>query len=125
MNKDWCDIQERIISQYSMDNNRVKVVHSDIMDRSDIVASSNIIIINILDFFVDVEKQKQMWYFFKQYIGKGSYLICNRSLAETFQMLDLSEECMDWLSICKPHQMDNEILFDVEDYNEIFLYTAN
>ncbi|CAH0755082.1 unnamed protein product [Diatraea saccharalis] len=125
MNKECCDVQERIISQYSLDTDRIKVINSDVMDRSDIVRNTNVIIINVLDFFVDIEKHKQIWYYFKKYIKKGSYLVCNRSMAETLGYLDMFEEFMDWLSICKPSQLENEVFFDLEECNELFLYTVN
>ncbi|CAG4962008.1 unnamed protein product [Colias eurytheme] len=125
MNKELCEIQENVIKKYSMDANRIKVVHSDIMERNDIVECSNIIIINVLDFFVDIEKHKEMWYFFKKHIKKGSYLIANRSMADTLNSLDIYEDMIGWLNICKPNQIENEIFFDVEDYNELYLYTVN
>ncbi|CAH0399997.1 unnamed protein product [Chilo suppressalis] len=125
MNKECCDVQQRIINQYAMDNNRIKVINSDVMERSDVVQNSDVIIINVLDFFVDIEKHKQMWYFFKKYIKKGSYLVCNRSMADTLGYLDMFEELMDWLSICNPSQLENEVFFDVEDCSELFLYTVN
>lgn len=125
MNQECCDVQRRIIEQHSMDTNRIRVVHSDVMERSDLVTNSNIIVINILEFFVDNEKHKEMWYFFRKYIKKGSYLVCNRSMTDTFVNLDIFEEFMNWLSVCKPHQIENEILFDIEDYNDLYLYTVN
>ncbi|PZC75338.1 uncharacterized protein LOC110378752 [Helicoverpa armigera] len=125
MNEECCDVQKRIIEQYTMDVNRIRVVHSDVMERSDLVANSDIIVINILEFFVDNEKHKEMWHFFKKYIKKGSYLVCNRSMTDTLVNLDIFEEFMDWLSVCKPNQLENEIFFDVEDYSELYLYTVN
>lgn len=125
MNKDCCEVQERIIKQFSMDPNRIKVVHSDVTERSDIVASSNVILINVLDFFVDVETHRKIWYFFKQHIKKGSYVICNRSITDTLDSIGLFEELMDWLCICKPCQQENELFFDLEDYMDIHLYTVN
>ncbi|XP_038212625.1 uncharacterized protein LOC119832885 [Zerene cesonia] len=125
MNKELCEIQENVIKKYSMDANRIKVVHADIMERNDIVECSNIIIINVLDFFVDIEKHKDMWYFFKKHIKKGSYLVSNRSMADTLNSLDIYEDMIGWLNICKPNQIENEIFFDLEDYNELYLYTVN
>lgn len=125
MNKEFSEVQDRIINQYSMDNNRIKVVHSDVMDRVDVVTSSDIVVINILDFFVDNEKQKDMWYFFKKNINKGSYVVCNRSIEETLMNLDVVEEFLNWLSICKPNQLENEIFFNIEDCNDLYLYTVN
>ncbi|XP_072949897.1 uncharacterized protein [Epargyreus clarus] len=125
MNKDCCDVQDKIIGQFNMDINRIKVIHSDIMERQDIVESSDIIIINVLDFFVDIEKHKEMWYFFKKHIKKGSYLISNRSMADTLNTLDIYEDFLNWLIISKPNQLENEVFFDVEDYSELFLYIVN
>lgn len=125
MNGECCDVQKQIIDQYTMDSNRIKVVHSDVLERSDLVSTSDIIIINVLEFFVDNEKHKEMWQFFKKYIQKGSYLVCNRSMTDTLANLDIFEEFMDWLSLCNPNQLENEILFDIEDYNELYLYTVN
>ncbi|CAH0625422.1 unnamed protein product [Chrysodeixis includens] len=125
MNEECCEVQKRIIEQHTLDSNRIKVVHSDVMERSDLVASSDIIIINILEFFVDNDKHKEMWYFFKKHIKKGTYLVCNRSMNDTFVNLDIFEEFLNWLSICKPNQTENEIFFDIEDYSELYLYTVN
>lgn len=125
MNKECCDVQERIINQFNMDNNRIKVINSDVLERSDIIRSADVIIINVLDFFVDTEKHKEMWYFFKKHIKKGSYLVCNRSMADTLGYLDMFEESLNWISICRPSQLENEIFFDIEDCSELFLYTVN
>lgn len=125
MNKEWCEIQENMIKKFSMDPNKIQIVNADILERCDIVKKSNIVIINVLDFFVDTEKHKEMWYFFKKYIKKGSYLVSNRSMDETLSALQMSEDMMEWLTICKPNQLENEIFFDVEDYSELFFYTVN
>lgn len=125
MNKECCDLQQRIIDQFSMDSNRIRVVHSDVMERSDLIANSDIIVINVLDYFVDNEKHRNMWHFFKKYMKKGTYLVCNRSMSDTLDNLDMFEELMDWLSICKPNQLENEIFFDMEECSDIFLYTVN
>lgn len=125
MNKDLCELQEKIINQFHLDNNRIKVVHSDVMNKKDVIESSDIVIINVLDFFVDAKKHKEMWYFFKNHIKKGSYLISNRSMVETLNTLEIYEDFEDWLSVCKPKQLENEVLFDVEEYNELFLYSIN
>ncbi|KAJ0176145.1 hypothetical protein K1T71_008319 [Dendrolimus kikuchii] len=125
MNKECCEVQERIINQYSMDNNRIKVISSDVMERIDVVTSSDVIIINILDFFVDSEKHKNMWYFFKKHIKKGSYIVCNRNMQETLMNLDVVEEFLNWLSVCKPNQLENEVFFDIEDCSDLYLYAVN
>lgn len=127
LNKDFCELQEMMFGEFSMDPNRIKTIHSDAMERHDVIENSNILVINVLDFFVDVVKHKEMWYFFKKYIKKGSYLVCNRSMADTLSSLDIFEEFMNWLSICKPSQLENEVLFDIEDTdcNELYLYTVN
>ncbi|XP_026752537.1 uncharacterized protein LOC113512809 [Galleria mellonella] len=125
INKECCDLQETIIGQYAMDTDRIKVIHTDILDRSDVVQNSDIIVVNCLDHFVDVDKHKQIWYFLKKHIKKGSYLITVRSMADTLIALDMFEELSNWLNICKPNQLENEIFFDIEDCNEIYLYTVN
>lgn len=124
MNKEWCDVQQRIIEQYAMNTSRIRVVHSDVLERSDIVASSDIIIVNILEFFVDEEKHKEIWRFFKKHIKRGSYLLSNRSMSETFDNLCMGEELMDWLCISKAHNLENEILFDMDYCNDLYLYTV-
>lgn len=125
MNEECFQVQQRIIEQFSMDSNRIRVVHSDVMERSDLIINSDIIIINVLDFFVDNEKHKEMWKFFRKYIKKGTYLICNRSMEDTLNNLDIFEESMNWLSICRLNQLENEIFFDMDDCSELFLYTVN
>lgn len=126
MNKECCDLQERILSQFLMDGNRVKVINADVIECKDMITSSDVVIINALDFFVDVDKHKEMWHFFKKWLKKGSYLVTNISVAETLGSLNMFEEFMDWLVICKPFQMENEVLFDMEELDgELFLYTIN
>lgn len=125
MNKEFCEVQEKIINQYTMDIDRIKVIHSDVMDRPDVVECSDVFIINVFDFFVNTEKHKELWYFFKNHFKNGSYLVVNRSMAETLGHLDMFEEFMDWLTICKPYQLENEIYFDIEDFSELYLYTIN
>ncbi|KAJ2951825.1 hypothetical protein O0L34_g13988 [Tuta absoluta] len=123
MNKELCELQESIISKYLMNNNRIRVVCSDVMDTPDIVAESNVIIINVLDFFVDTEKQKEMWYFFKKHVKKGTYLLLyNRAMDETFKGLGICEEFWNWLDICKPQQLQNEIFFSDEDIQSMYMY---
>ncbi|XP_068630208.1 uncharacterized protein [Battus philenor] len=125
MNKECCEIQEKIIQQFSLDTNRIKVIHSDVMERADVIERSEIIVINVLDFFVDIKKHRDMWYFFKKHMKKGTYIVTNRSMTDTLDCLDIFEEFMDWLTMCKPNQIENEIFFDIEDHSEIFLYIVN
>ncbi|XP_059062047.1 uncharacterized protein LOC131854880 [Achroia grisella] len=125
INKECCDLQDTIVGQYSMDNDRIKIINADILDRSDIVQNSDIIVINCLDHFVNVDIHREIWYFLKKHLKKGSYVITVRSIADTLIALDMFEELSNWLSISKPNQMENEMFFDMEDCNEIYLYTVN
>lgn len=43
---------------------------------------------------------------------------------DTLVPLEIFEQLMNWLSICKPNQLENEIFFNVEDCCELFLYTV-
>ncbi|XP_030023071.2 uncharacterized protein LOC115442207 [Manduca sexta] len=125
MNKELCKVQEKVIEQFSMDNNRIKVIHSDVMNKGDIVANSNIVVINILDFFVDNQKHRDMWYFFKKHMKKGSYLVTNRSMRDTLDDLEIYHDFANWLNICRINQMENEIFCHVEDYSNLYLYIIN
>ncbi|XP_013191533.1 uncharacterized protein LOC106135710 [Amyelois transitella] len=124
MNKECCDIQERIINQYSMDVDRIRVVHADILECSDIVHNSDIIIVNTLDHFLDAEKHREIWRFFKKHIKRGSYMITSRSMVETLAGLGMSEELIDWISICRSNQTENEVFFSTEDNEESFMYVV-
>ncbi|XP_063529070.1 uncharacterized protein LOC134740499 [Cydia strobilella] len=125
LNKECCEIQEKVIAQYKMDKNRIQVINSDVLNKGDIVKKSDVCIINCLDFFVSTEEHKRLWYFFKEHLTKGSYVVLDRSVADTLQPLDMFDEFADWLSVSKPLQLENEILFDVEDLHELYLYTVN
>lgn len=124
MNKDWCDVQQKIIQKYAMDTDRVSVVHSDVLERSDIVASSDIIIVNTLEFFVDEEKHKQIWRFFKKHIKRGSVILSNRRVSDTLDNLGMGEELKDWICGVKALNLKNEILFDLDYCNDLYLHTV-
>ncbi|XP_011557087.3 uncharacterized protein LOC105387971 [Plutella xylostella] len=124
INQKFCDIQKQIMSKFSIDSNRVKMINSDIMECQDIISNSDIIILNALDFFVDTEQHRQIWKFCKKSFKKGSYLVTTRCVTELLESLNICEELSDWLTICKPCQLENEILFDTDDLVdiELFLY---
>nr|XP_012547645.1 uncharacterized protein LOC101745966 isoform X2 [Bombyx mori] len=125
MNKECCDVQEEIIDQFSMNRNRIKVIHSDVLDKKDIITTADIVIFNAVDFFVDNEKHKEIWYFLKANLQKGCFVLLNRSIASILLALNIIEEFKDWLTISKCNNIENELFFNVEDYTEIFLYTVN
>ncbi|XP_041981207.1 uncharacterized protein LOC121734675 isoform X2 [Aricia agestis] len=123
INKELCDIQDKIIKQFSMDKNRILVEHSDVTNVENLIKTTDILVVNVLDFFVDIQKHIEIWRFLRKHLKKGAHLVANRSMVDTFNCLDIFEEFIDWLTICKPYQIDNEMLFDVEEYSEIYLYT--
>ncbi|XP_047986828.1 uncharacterized protein LOC125226782 [Leguminivora glycinivorella] len=124
LNKECCEVQEKIISQFKM-GKRIQVVNSDVLNKGDLVAKSDVCIINCLDFFVSTEEHKRLWYFFKEHLKKGSYVVLDRSIVDTLQPLDIFDEFADWLSVSKPMQLENEILFDVEELHQLYLYIVN
>lgn len=127
INKECCEVQENIKSKFSMDSNRIRIENFNIMERKDIVQNSNVIVVNVLDFFVDPKIHKDIWCFLHGNIKKGSYIVTNRGMPETLMGLGIYEDFMEWLSVCKPCQLENDILFDIEDYEhaDLHLYIVN
>lgn len=123
MNKELCEIQEKVINKFAFDSEKIRIVCDDVLNQGDLVANTDIIIINVLDFFVDLKKHRYMWYFFKKNIKKGAFLITNRNMFDTLSALEIDKDFSGWINICEPFQKENQVLFCSKDIvKDLFLY---
>ena len=90
INADLCDVQNKIISKYGM-NEKIAIVNEDVMNCQDIFRSGNVIVMNnVFEFFADQERLIALWRFaIKTLKGSNKLLITIPSLQESLEPLGL------------------------------------
>ncbi|XP_069671515.1 uncharacterized protein [Periplaneta americana] len=97
MNGDLCKIQNSIVSKYKLQD-KVRVVHADVMCRPDLVAEADVIIMNnVFEFFLSTEQQSAVWKFLRHTMRPGTLLVTVPPLAETLPTLQMDADLDQWV----------------------------
>jgi len=75
LNKELCDLQRDVVEKYKM-GDRVCVREGDVMEMdSDVQGADVVFLMNVFEWFLDVEAQKKVWEYLRRNIKSGA-LIC-------------------------------------------------
>ena len=118
MSKELCNIQNDIVKKYKM-SDRIKVINEKIEDCPDIVKSANIIILNnVFEFYLPIEKQVEIWKFLKSNIQSDCILITRPHLNKALSKINVDINFDEWV---KPYNLtfESDELF-LDDNQEKF-----
>ncbi|XP_077293065.1 uncharacterized protein LOC143916056 [Arctopsyche grandis] len=125
MNKELCNVQQEIIKFNKMDD-RIYVIHDDVLNQGDIIDTFDIVILNnVFEFFLESNQQIVIWRFLKNNLKKNCLVVTIPSVEETFVSLDIYEEFSNWLKLIPVHQHENGLLLDDDieaDFHDMYLY---
>lgn len=114
MNSDFCKLQREVIRKYNFQD-RIEVVEDNIMNRPDIVQAADVIVMNnVFEFFMDVERQVMAWSFLRQTIPKGVLLVTVPPLEETFASLPTNINLAEWVQELPPFNDDVPSISTIE-----------
>lgn len=124
LNQDFADIQNQIIHKYGFED-RVQVVHSDVLLQGALILNADVLIMNnVFEFFLEPQHQLRCWRFLvENFRRRGSLLVTVPSLEDSFSRLQEPLPC-DWLEQL-PVNYDLFLTRDVgqnEAFREIHLY---
>lgn len=97
MNPDLCQIQETAIKHFHMED-RIKVVNANVLAVPDLVASSDVVILNnVFEFFTPEQEQVALWQFLRRTIKKGAILVTVPSLEDSLKNLQTGIVISEWV----------------------------
>lgn len=97
MNPDLCQIQETAIKHFHMED-RIKVINANVLAVPDLVASSDIVILNnVFEFFTPEQEQVALWQFLRRTIKKGAILVTVPSLEDSLKNLQTGIVISEWV----------------------------
>lgn len=97
MNPDLCQIQETAIKHFHMED-RIKVINANVLAVPDLVASSDVVILNnVFEFFTPEQEQVALWQFLRRTIKKGAILVTVPSLEDSLKNLQTGIVVSEWV----------------------------
>nr|XP_037287484.1 uncharacterized protein LOC119180394 [Rhipicephalus microplus] len=97
MNPDLCQIQETAIKHFQMED-RIKVINANVLAVPDLVASSDVVILNnVFEFFTPEQEQVALWQFLRRTIKKGAILVTVPSLEDSLKNLQTGIVISEWV----------------------------
>uniref|UniRef100_A0A131YY66 Methyltransferase type 11 domain-containing protein n=1 Tax=Rhipicephalus appendiculatus TaxID=34631 RepID=A0A131YY66_RHIAP len=124
MNPDLCQIQETAIKHFHMDD-RIKVINANVLTVPDLVASSDVVILNnVFEFFTPEPEQVVLWQFLRRTIKKGAILVTVPSLEDSLKNLQTGIVVSEWVkqryvtdALAYSFVMDHEELTELCSYD--------
>ncbi|XP_041352005.1 uncharacterized protein LOC121370677 isoform X2 [Gigantopelta aegis] len=94
----FCNLQSQIVAKYNMQD-RIQIIHGNIMNQQEILKCSQVIILNnVFDFFLSEDEQAKVWHFLYDTVKeKGTLLVTNPSLSEALHHLKISIDLASWV----------------------------
>jgi chemotaxis methyl-accepting protein methylase len=93
---------------------RIEIIEANITDRPDVVVSADVIIMNnVFEFFLEPEEQISVWRFLRQTTKRGTLLVTEPPLEETFSHLQVSINVSLWVSISLSLQVSISVSLQV------------
>jgi len=97
LNKDWCKTQNEIINRFKLQD-RVKIVHGDIINNASVVKKSNVIILhNVFEWFMSPKQQEDIWNFLYSTIEPGTIIAAAPPIEISLALLNTSIVVDDWV----------------------------
>ncbi|XP_064461339.1 uncharacterized protein LOC135371209 [Ornithodoros turicata] len=124
VNADFCALQEKVIREWNMED-RVRVVNADVREIPEVVAASDVVILNnVFDFFASQEEQVVLWQYLKQHIKRGAVLVTAPSLHKSLEHLNTGIVVEEWVQeryvtdpLAYSFMKDHEELSDICAYD--------
>ncbi|XP_014769823.1 uncharacterized protein LOC106868885 isoform X1 [Octopus bimaculoides] len=98
IDKTLCQIQENIIKKYKFED-RIKIYHGNILNRSDLLQKVDIIILNnVFEFFMPLNMQVLIWNFLHSHLQKRRVvLITLPSIEDSLKNLKTNINISEWV----------------------------
>ncbi|VDN06329.1 unnamed protein product [Thelazia callipaeda] len=97
MNKQFCDLQQKMIEMNGMSNN-IKVIHDDVRQQKQVVSSADVVVLNnVFSFFLSTSDQVDCWEFLRKTIRPGAAIISCPDIVTVTNKLVLSFHISDWV----------------------------
>ncbi|KAH8039027.1 hypothetical protein HPB51_004952 [Rhipicephalus microplus] len=99
MNPDLCQIQETAIKHFQMEDRiKASVINANVLAVPDLVASSDVVILNnVFEFFTPEQEQVALWQFLRRTIKKGAILVTVPSLEDSLKNLQTGIVISEWV----------------------------
>jgi len=118
-NSSACEFLRKVVKKYYMEE-RVLVVESDFMEKSDLIRQQDVVILNNpFEYFVSTSQEKAMWIFLKDVIKRKTLLVTNPSLDLICNRLELDLSMRSWVKNVEPC-IDYIMLHSFDDTDENF-----
>ncbi|CAG2057080.1 unnamed protein product, partial [Timema podura] len=101
---------------------RVQVVNTDIVCQPELVSSADVVVLNnVFQFFLELDKQADMWRFLRSTVKPGTILVTIPALHQVLVLDQAGIDLSQWVEEIPLHNvhavtMDKEDLEDVKHY---------
>jgi len=117
-NKYFVDLQQKILKKFKM-NQRVNVICADVKDKSEILRSGDVIILNnVFEAFIEKSLQKDIWKFVFTNLKSGATVITIPSIEQS--LISIEAKDIDWKNylieekIEIPPNIEDDDKFEIE-----------
>ncbi|XP_060557407.1 uncharacterized protein LOC132717851 [Ruditapes philippinarum] len=125
----FCQLQNNIIQQYDMAD-RIKIVHSDIMQQAELLQTSDVVILNnVFEFFMDANQQLKLWKSMSDNIRKKDTIIITiPGIEESLSRIQAPIDLGSWIRPIDISQLKEQAVLkyfkDIEDsdLDDIHMY---
>ncbi|XP_078518095.1 uncharacterized protein LOC144782601 isoform X2 [Lissotriton helveticus] len=116
MNKDFCELQEKIINKYHF-SDKVQVLHADICTQTSLLQDADVIVLNnVFEYFLDENEQTRAWTCISSHARKkGAFLVTVPALEESLAKLQTGIDLKTWV---EEVQLDCNVYLGPDTDNE-------
>jgi len=114
LNKELCDLQRMVVGKYQMDD-RVCVREGDVMEMdADVQSADVVVLMNVFEWFLDLEAQKQVWNYLWRNIKRGAVVVASPPIDISLGLIDSEIDFDAWLKRLDTDRMDTEFVEETE-----------
>nr|CAD7258032.1 unnamed protein product [Timema shepardi] len=121
INSDFCQLQTKTIRKHSMQD-RVQVMNSDIVCQPELVSSADVVVLNnVFQFFLELDKQADMWRFLRSTVKPGAILVTIPALHQVLVLDQAGIDLSQWVEEIPLHNV-HAVTIDKEDLEDVKHY---
>nr|CAD7424209.1 unnamed protein product [Timema monikensis] len=112
----------RTVAAWLSLTDRVQVMNSDIVCQPELVSSADVVVLNnVFQFFLELDKQADMWRFLRSTVKPGAILVTIPALHQVLVLDQAGIDLSQWVEEIPLHNV-HAVTIDKEDLEEVKHY---
>jgi len=114
LNQDLCDIQKYIVDKYKL-HDRIHVLEGNILDmHKDVKGADVIVLMNVFEWFLDLEEQIKVWNYLFENIKSGAILVTSPPIDVSLDLINSEIDFKRWVEEVKSGETNDGFLEETE-----------